>query len=236
MKTKLLFIGLAFLIQTAFSQCVESVTNFGNNTNTPIYNVSGAVSVSYNTDASISLTLGSDFETAWGPDVRAYLINSNGKSNSEIANEVISAFDYISFGTVEASGSQSFTQNIPSTFNISNFDKVLFYCLAYDVFWDVGSYTSFTASNCPVLSIEDNILKRNISIFPNPANEQFEVLNALEAPLSIVVYDMFGKQLLAVENTPLKKQAVSLSGLNSGVYLVEIKSDKQSITKKIIKR
>ncbi len=236
MKIKFLFFSLVLIANVTSSQCNQTASNFGNNSSVPSYNINGDVNVIYNTDNSVTLNLASNFNTAPGPDVRAYLINSEGKTDSEIANSDISAFDRIAFGLVQPTGSQTFNMSIPSGFDISDFDKVFFYCLQFGAFWDFGSFTPFTPANCSVLSTEDNSLTQNISIFPNPASKQFKVRNELRIPISIAVYDVLGKKIQSIENTLLKNQTVSLSNLNSGVYLVEIKSDKQRIIKKLIKR
>ena len=237
MKTRLLFLSLALIIQNAFSQCDEQATDFGNNSRIPSYNIKGDVTVTYNANESVTITLGSNFSTAAGPDVRVYLIDSKGRSDSQIARAKIRDFsNRIAFGLVDNRGRQTFTENIPNNIDISDMDKVFFYCLQFDQFWDFGSFESFTEDNCSILTTEDNALAQNISIFPNPVNEQFEVRNDLETPVSIAVYDVLGKQVQAIENSQLKRQAVSLSNLNAGIYLVEIKSDKQRLIKKLIKQ
>lgn len=237
MKKKLLLLSLvAFTaLQVNAQNCTESVTNFGNNQNTPSYNVSGDVEVIFNSiNETVTLNLGSNYSTANGPDVRVYLINSNGMSDNQLRNVRIQNLENISFGLTNSSGAGSFTVSAPS--NIGDFDKVFFYCFQFNAFWDFGSFTPFSTANCSILNTQEPILSQNISVFPNPTNEQFEVRNTLETPISVSVYTILGKQVQTKENTQLKNQTVSLSNLNSGVYLVEIKSDTQRIIKKLIKR
>ena len=76
-----LFLFLTY--QFSFSQCTTNATNFGNSTDVD-YEVFGDVSVTLNTNNTVSLDLGSNFITAAGPDVRAYLVNSNGLTDSEL--------------------------------------------------------------------------------------------------------------------------------------------------------
>ena len=84
MKTTLLTLLLAFSFLQNSAQCTENVNEFGNNTSTQSYNVNGDVNITLNTNNTVTLNLGSNFNTAAGPDVRAYLINSEGKSTSEL--------------------------------------------------------------------------------------------------------------------------------------------------------
>ena len=87
MKTKLFF-ALLFIplgaLKTA-AQCTQNAFGFGNSTNVPSYDVSGNVSVTLNTNNTVTLNLASNFMTANGPDVRAYLVKSNGASNTTLA-------------------------------------------------------------------------------------------------------------------------------------------------------
>ncbi len=84
MQKILLFIVSLITSFLGYSQCTTSASNFGNNTNTPSYNVSGDVSVTLNADNTVTLDLGANFQTADGPDIRAYLVNSNGLSNTQL--------------------------------------------------------------------------------------------------------------------------------------------------------
>jgi len=235
--TKLLVqILLFFLITTGNAQqCTEPVTNFGNNLNVPNYNISGDVEVIYDdSNQTVTLILASNYSTANGPDVRAYLVNSNGASTNDLRNSRISDLEHIEFGLTQPSGADSFTIAAPS--NIEDFDTIFFYCFNFNAFWDLGYYTAFTPANCSVLSIDEALFNQNITIFPNPAYEKLEIRNDLNTAISISIYNVLGKEVQFKKATSIKNQTISLSNLNSGVYLVEIKSDQQKILKKLIKR
>ncbi|WP_420575094.1 DM13 domain-containing protein [Kordia sp.] len=243
MKTKLLLLVCAlFGAQFINAQCTESLTAFGNNTVIPMYNIQGDVSVTLNTNNTVTLDLASNFMTAAGPDIRAYFVKSNGLSDAALASSLVADLDAIQFGLVGAIGSvnqngaKSFTISIPTGDNVSEYDRVLFYCLQFNQFWDFGKITPFTAATCSLLSVGENSLKEAVAIYPNPTNDYFEITNDSQNELSINIYDILGNNVISAEASRVKKQSFSLANLNSGVYLVELKSDNQKLVKKLIKR
>ena len=164
MKKLLLSIILFFVYQFSIAQCVALATNFGNNT-VVSYEVTGDVTVTLNTNNTVSLDLGSNFMTAAGPDVRVYLVNSNGMSDTALKTTKIANLINIEFGLVSctgcvplipANGAKTFNVSVPNGQDIRDYDKVFFYCLQFDAFWDFGSFTSFTDANCDVLSVDNN--------------------------------------------------------------------------------
>lgn len=222
-----------------YSQCTEAGTGFGNNTATPSYNISGDVSVTLNTDDTITLDLASNFSTASGPDVRAYLIDSNGMSDLEINAEVhnntangISTFNNIPLGEVNASGMQSFTADIPSGTDITSFDKILFYCLQFNQFWDIGSFISFESSSCGVLSIEDNTFN-NIGIYPNPATKTLELTNIDVLKTEIRIFELSGKKVFQQKKGNTQK-SIDVSNLKSGIYVLSVRENYQQFSKKLV--
>ncbi|WP_165605828.1 T9SS type A sorting domain-containing protein [Flavivirga aquatica] len=245
MKKALLFLNFLLLIQYGFSQCTVPANSFGNNQNISSYNITGDVDITLENNNTIRLNLGANFKTASGPDIRAYLVKSKGMSDADLRSAQISTLEHIEFGLVGCTrcvpvipqnGAKSFTVNISGGDKIEDYDRILFYCLQFNQFWDFGKFTPFNPSNCTLLNIESNTLSENITLYPNPTIDAFEVRNDTQAPLSINIYNILGNQVKSVEKTSLKKQSFSLSNLNSGVYLVEIKSANQSIIKKLIKR
>lgn len=243
MKTKLLI--LVSLITLCFSkgnaQCTVAATDFGNNTNVSSYNITGDVSVTLNPNNTATLSLGSNFATAAGPDVRAYLVKSNGASNAAINNAVhnqtIDNVDHIPFnGIVNSNGADSFTASIPSGTVIEDFDKVLFYCLEFNQFWDIGDFTPFSASNCAILSIDNTNLNPSFKIHPNPASDFIIIENTNKQILSVSVYNVLGKKVLETKPSSLLKIKLNLTSLKAGVYLLQTTSNGVVNTNRIIKQ
>lgn len=243
MKIKLLLLLLTtFGISQINAQCSETVSQFGNNTNIPMYNVNGDVSVTLNTNNTVTLDLGNNFMTAAGPDIRAFLVNSNGLSDAALANTLIANLEHVEFGIVGAIGSvnqngaKSFTVSLPNGSSISEYDTVFFYCLQFNQFWDFGKFTPFTGTNCAFLSVDDNNLDVAVTMYPNPTNDQFELANNSQKEISVNIYNLLGDKVVTAEASRLNKRIFSLTNLSSGTYLVEIKSDTQKTVKKLIKR
>lgn len=244
MKPLLLFSFFTLAYQLSIAQCTAPANNFGNNT-TPGYDITGDVSVVLNTDNTVTLNLGSNFSTANGPDVRAYLVNSNGMSDTQLGQAKIADLTNIEFGlvgctgcvpTIPSSGSKSFTVAIPSGQDIRGYDKVLFYCLQFNAFWDVGSFTSFSNANCNVLSVNEAFKATDFKIYPNPSvNDVLNIENNKQLPLTASLYDTIGKEVLKIKETNRSEIKINLSTLETGVYLLQTTHKDATITKRIIK-
>ncbi len=245
MKNFLLVFVLSFISQISSSQCTTPANNFGNNIAISSYNVTGDVAVTLNNDDTITLDLGSNFQTASGPDIRAYLVNSNGASAATLRSSEIANLDHIEFGLVgctgcvpaiPSNGAKSLTVSIPNGKNIEDFDTVFFYCLQFDQFWDFGSYTSFTASNCSVLSVEENIQSIAFKVYPNPTNDYLEITNEKQLPVAISVFNVLGHEVFKKEESTISKIKLNLSALKSGVYLLRTTHNNAYSTNRFIKR
>jgi len=240
MKTILFTFILTLYVSFAQAQCTENVSNFGNNTAILSYNITGAVNVTLNTNETATVNFGRLFETAEGPDVRVYLMNSEDKPSSEIKNirtntngDLIfndgSLVDNLEFGLIEFSGPQSYTVAIPEDKNVSNYDTIFFFCLRFDQFWDYGNFNSFTDASCAVLSVNDLTLNKS-TIYPNPAQDQFEITNINNASSNIRVYNILGEQVIYQKN----RNTIDVSSLKPGSYFVKISTDNKTTTEKLI--
>jgi|GEM_PF-1964860 len=88
------------------------------------------------------------------------------------------------------------------------------------------------------LSIESEVLKNTIAIHPNPTKgEFFNLKNDKQLNINnIAIYDLTGKIVLneSINNSAINNR-ISLSGINSGIYLVKISDENNnSVTKKLI--
>lgn len=232
MKTILSALLLFFLSNTSRSQCTENAFAFGNNERTPSYNISGDVSVTLNTDNTITIDLAANFSTAYGPDVRAYLINSEGRSLETLRETEIENLENIEFGVISQSGAQTFTVSIPENAAITNFDKVFFYCLEFGAFWDVGAINPFSGSSCSVLSTHTFDTTSLFTIYPNPTTSSIAFTNIDVTNAEIHIFDYQGKSVL------VKKQSIhnqmDVSSLSSGIYFIVIQKNQRTLSKKLI--
>ncbi|MFA5540449.1 MAG: DUF2436 domain-containing protein [Bacteroidales bacterium] len=79
----------------------------------------------------------------------------------------------------------------------------------------------------------NNIETNNYSIYPNPANDLFNISGAQGAKLNI--YDAIGRVVLQ-DNVKSDNQSISISNLNPGVYTVQLINNGQVTSSKLIKK
>ena len=231
MKTLLLTAFLSFTFVQISAQCSENASNFGNNTSTPSYNISGDVNVVLNTNNSVTINFASNFSTASGPDVRLYLIKSEGKSISDLKKLNPENLDNISFGLIGFSGPQNYTETIPNDVDISEYDTVFFYCLQFTAFWDLGTFTPFNSNNCSVLDVNTFAINE-ILLYPNPAKNQIQFSNIDGVSAEIRIFNVLGKQVFY--QSKISEKSIDISSFNKGVYLVKIAIDEKSKTQKLV--
>ena len=83
------------------------------------------------------------------------------------------------------------------------------------------------------LGIED-VLQKQISIYPNPAKDVLYLYNESISEISTIkVYDILGEQVLQ-KNNPINQ--IDMSNLATGLLFVQIETDKGLVIKKIIKQ
>lgn len=231
MKKIVLTLFLTFSFTLINAQCTVNATNFGNNSATPSYNVSGNISVTLNTNNTVTVNFASNYKTASGPDVRMYLIKSEGKSIAELKSLHPENLDHISFGLVGFTGAQSYTATIPTGTAISEYDTVFFFCLQFTAFWDLGTFNKFNANNCAVLDI-DSFKVDAISIYPNPAKNKIHFSNIEAGAAEIRIFNVLGKQVF--HQTKLSSKTLDISSFKSGIYIVKLAIDGKSKTQKLV--
>ena len=93
-----------------------------------------------------------------------------------------------------------------------------------------GTRRPFTPTEANInLSVSDAV-KQSFKIYPNPASD-FVIIETQDNIKDINIYSVSGQKVM---NTQNKK--INIQNLRSGVYLIEIKTDKSTTTHKIIKK
>jgi len=92
-----------------------------------------------------------------------------------------------------------------------------------------------TNSECS-LSVDEHFLSENISIFPNPANDKINIKNASSINLQkAVIYDVRGSVVSSIDfNQSSSLKTINVSSLTSGVYFINIYSDRGSVIEKFM--
>ena len=93
-----------------------------------------------------------------------------------------------------------------------------------------GTWDYVTAS---VLGVKQNSIS-GLKVYPNPVtNGNLFITSDSNESKSVAVYDVLGKQVL---KTVVTNQAINVSGLNSGVYIVKITEEGKTATRKLVIR
>jgi len=92
-----------------------------------------------------------------------------------------------------------------------------------------GNEESFITST---LGIEEKLLKNSIELYPNP------VTNVLHLKLSnikvenVVLFDVLGKR---ISNMKIENNIINISNIKTGIYILEIETDRGTVVKRIVK-
>lgn len=91
-----------------------------------------------------------------------------------------------------------------------------------------------TRDNSVKIGIDQEVLNKEISLFPNPAIEYISVRNSSEAAIEKVsIYNMLGKLIIEEKNPTA---AINLKPLSTGVHLVKIETSQGTLHKTILKK
>lgn len=85
----------------------------------------------------------------------------------------------------------------------------------------------------PTAGVSDNAFSSGVKIYPNPAKNFLKIETNNVTVSSISLYNILGKNVYSQNG--LLNNELDISALSSGVYLMQINSDEDFITKKIIK-
>lgn len=224
MKKSLTFIALALLFssQVSIAQCSRTGNFVRNGADTP---TSGSATLIFQADGAKQVILGSNFSTSNnGPDIHVILCRT---FRYEPKTDLI-----ISGVLTKTSGMQTF--NVPAEVQLSDFQYILIHCVAYNHRFGYAKLGNTTGQNCATLGVNDFDTNANsIKIFPNPTDD---ILNfSINEEAEVSIYNVSGKKINS--NTLTKENnTVSLQSQSNGVYIVEINSNNQRTTQRIVKK
>ncbi len=98
---------------------------------------------------------------------------------------------------------------------------------------DVPLMTNY-AGTCG-LSVEDNNLENTISLYPNPTKQQFFIKSTSVNLDKVEIYDVSGRLISEIDVSDASRTIpINLIGASKGMYFVNIHSDTNFITKKLV--
>lgn len=104
----------------------------------------------------------------------------------------------------------------------------------------VGSFDNYivtaTSADSLLETEEMSISENNFTISPNPATDYLSITNSKNSQInSISMTDLNGRIVKQIKYDNISDIQVTITDLQTGVYMLTINSDKGSITKKVIK-
>lgn len=96
--------------------------------------------------------------------------------------------------------------------------------------------TNKATSTFKILGTQDFEFSKYFNLFPNPANDVLNITTKSNNEIkSITIYDILGQLVIAIPNAE-NVSKVDVSKLNTGNYILKIKTEKGYSVKKFIKK
>lgn len=86
-----------------------------------------------------------------------------------------------------------------------------------------------------MLGVQDEVAEADLTLYPNPTSDQFNITSANEIIKSISVIDMTGRTIQTIKANSLS-QNVNVSNLPRGIYLIQVDLETGKAVKKLIKK
>ncbi|KAA3639720.1 MAG: HYR domain-containing protein [Bacteroidetes bacterium] len=101
-----------------------------------------------------------------------------------------------------------------------------------------SSNCEFTVTVDNTSSTENHFLANSISLTPNPSSDWVTISNESNLALkNIIIFDIYGKMVFMIDQDQINDNpAIDISELLTGIYLMEIQTERGSITKKLLKQ
>jgi uncharacterized protein YjdB len=169
-----------------------------------------------------------EFSGGFGRVVVRYAINNGGTAVGPNLN-----INNVPVGAAEITETVNYTVANHNTGN--NSEVAVLQIFAALNFGNINSlYSGFEIVPAGSLSTNDDILNSSIKLFPNPAKD-FVIVekdNAIST-LKVDLYNINGA-LVKSEIVDSKTQKISTNELNSGIYILQFKSENAITTKKLV--
>ena len=148
--------------------------------------------------------------------------------SSDGSSDIVEIFNYgFIQGSEEVTLNNEFVPDAYGPFNYEfRYEGDLIYLDITNTEGDVATFWASTLSNA-------NFDKTQFSIYPNPVTNQLHVASEQAKIERVEIYNLNGKQVLNINFQ--NNQPIDVSSLTKGLYLVKVKTESGSLTKKLIK-
>lgn len=174
--------------------------------------------------------------------------NFTGRNIVEInkANgDVITRGELVEF-TNFAGGSSSFDQNT-GTFLLVGIDNNVSKMIAFNTYSDTY-VTGFVPDNVSEIVCDNSIFAKNrysalgieqeatsnFKLYPNPVSEVLSIESASNDSITIEIFNALGEQVLVQNFNCSQKVNLDFSSFSKGIYTINLKSEKQTKSDKIV--
>ncbi|MFK5981826.1 MAG: T9SS type A sorting domain-containing protein [Flavobacteriaceae bacterium] len=157
-------------------------------------------------------------------------------SNNSIIVPSFSDWTYIGFETfIEGFTIVEGNNTVDEVFENSLESKIIHNNnLSYDGLVVDGFFMIDDLSSIYLLSSNDYNSLTNVLLYPNPVNDFLTIKLPYNANAEVSIYNILGKKIMSKSFSGVTNQ-IDISNLNSGMYLVTIKTETAIVTKKIVK-
>jgi len=197
------------------------------------YPVEGTAFLRFETDGTKQVIFADDFATVQGIELRVFLTTTErlgqGGTELQVTTEPLQDDNGGQDMNDPITGMKTF--DVPDSVNLSDFNYVIIQCVQADVLWGRATFGANQGPDCNTLSIEDRPFD-NVSITPNPMQDQFVFSGLSSQDTEIVIFDILGKRVYTQQN--VTNQTIDVSSLKSGIYMMTISSEDQKTTRKLI--
>ncbi|MCW3071112.1 MAG: hypothetical protein JWO44_1002 [Bacteroidetes bacterium] len=104
--------------------------------------------------------------------------------------------------------------------------------------YTAAALTLTTTTLCSsVVGIEEEMLDKYISVYPNPANSSIEISldeQLTKGAVEVKIYDLFGRLLSTKSSSAVSGLKLDVQEIPSGIYLLTILADDHSYSKRVV--
>ena len=179
-------------------------------------------------ETDTSINGGAPVDYAWGTDTNFTLGNGDDEVIISCGGNIIDMVAYDNGDTFPDESGYSM-QLLPDAYTSSDNDDGTNWVASASTYGDNGDYG--TPGQEPQMGLTD-VLLDGFKIYPNPVNSgTFEIMLTNNQDASFKIFNILG-EIIIDGNSIL--QPIKIDNVQSGIYLIEVSNNNQSIVKKLI--
>lgn len=182
--------------------------------------ISPVISIPQEDTTLLNFKIGTNYDQLNNHNVAIYILEENAEFSTDLTPFYTRNFAGISTAQDESLDITEFAGNNIQIY-IRHYDSDAQFVLLFD---DVEIING-------VMSTNETTTKSTFNIYPNPAKDIVQIQTTLN-DYSIEIYDMHGKLIHTFSNL----SQINVSNLEKGIYMIQLKTDKEVWTKKLIKK